>query len=45
MPGRKTRSRRLFAECRARMRAAEEAYRPILEEIESRLADTPADPA
>ncbi|MDH6705660.1 hypothetical protein P3T27_002382 [Kitasatospora sp. MAA19] len=45
MPGRKARSRRLFAECETRMRAAEEAYRPILDEIESRLARTPADPA
>ncbi|GAB7188468.1 hypothetical protein ATKI12_8299 [Kitasatospora sp. Ki12] len=45
LPGRKARSRRLFAECRALMRAAEEAYRPVLEEIEARLAHTPDGPA
>ncbi|MFE6055310.1 hypothetical protein ACFQ6N_31555 [Kitasatospora sp. NPDC056446] len=38
MPGRKARSRRLFADCEALMRAAERAYRPLLEEIEARLA-------
>ncbi|MGA5823307.1 hypothetical protein ACPC54_36270 [Kitasatospora sp. NPDC094028] len=45
LPGRAARSRRLFAECRARMRTYEEAYRPILEEIEARLASTSAGPA
>ncbi|MFD8749704.1 hypothetical protein ACFV0O_01760 [Kitasatospora sp. NPDC059577] len=45
IPGRRARSRRLFAECRTLMRAAEEAYRPVLEEIEARLAEAPADPA
>ncbi|MET9403528.1 hypothetical protein [Kitasatospora sp. NPDC002965] len=39
VPGRGARSRRLFAECGTLMRAAEAAYRPILDEIEARLAD------
>ncbi|MFG3053984.1 hypothetical protein ACGFZP_23925 [Kitasatospora sp. NPDC048239] len=41
-PGRRARSRRLFAECEARMRAAEEVYRPVREEIEARLAEAAA---
>jgi hypothetical protein len=42
MPGRKARSQRAFAECEARMRAAEAAYRPIREEIEARIAEAQA---
>ncbi len=45
MPGRRARSRRLFAECEAFMRRAEEAYRPILQEIEALLPYTPDQPA
>ncbi|MFJ9611979.1 hypothetical protein ACIRS1_37165 [Kitasatospora sp. NPDC101176] len=45
IPNRKARSRRLFAECLTRMRAAEEAYRPVLEAIEARLPQPPADAA
>ncbi|MGC0420989.1 hypothetical protein [Embleya sp. AB8] len=38
IPGRKARSRRSWERCVARMRAAEEVYRPVREEIEARLA-------
>lgn len=44
MPNRSARSRRLFADCEARMRRAEGAYRPILEQIEARIAATQAGP-
>ncbi|MFI6151787.1 hypothetical protein ACIBCA_03715 [Kitasatospora sp. NPDC051170] len=39
LPHRRARSRRLFAECEALMRRAEGAYRPILDEIEDRIAN------
>ncbi|WP_179853117.1 hypothetical protein [Streptomyces sp. 1331.2] len=45
LPWRRARSRRLFAECEAFMRRAEAAYRPILEEIEALLPQTPDHPA
>ncbi|KJS63274.1 hypothetical protein VM95_03340 [Streptomyces rubellomurinus] len=45
LPHRSARSRRLFAECAARMRTYEEAYRPVLEEIEARLPQASADPS
>lgn len=38
IPGRRKRSRDAWARCEARMRAAEEAYRPIRDEIEKRIA-------
>lgn len=44
LPGRQARSRRAFARCEARMRAAEEVYRPVRAEIEQRLAQVAADP-
>ncbi|MFF1902748.1 hypothetical protein [Kitasatospora sp. NPDC058218] len=43
LPGRRARSRQAFARCEAAMRAAAEAYRPVREEIEARLAQTSAD--
>jgi hypothetical protein len=39
LPGRAARSRRLFARCETRMRAAEDRYRPVREVVEARLAD------
>ncbi|MFD5466475.1 hypothetical protein ACFWIQ_27120 [Kitasatospora sp. NPDC127059] len=42
MPHRKARSRRLFAECLTRMRPYEETYRPILQDIEARIAEASA---
>lgn len=42
IPGRKARSRRAWAECEARMRAADAAYRPVRAEIEARLAEAAA---
>ncbi|WTW92676.1 hypothetical protein OG216_04470 [Streptomycetaceae bacterium NBC_01309] len=37
VPGRRRRSRQAWALCEARMRAAEAAYRPVKEEIETRI--------
>ncbi|MFD7447777.1 hypothetical protein [Kitasatospora sp. NPDC059827] len=45
MPHRRSRSRRLFAECLDRMHTYEDAYRPILTEIEARIAAAAADTA
>ncbi|MGV9264958.1 hypothetical protein ACWDRR_09875 [Kitasatospora sp. NPDC003701] len=45
LPGRAARSRQAFARCEAAMRAAAEAYRPVREEIEARLAQGAADRA
>ncbi|MBD0693280.1 hypothetical protein [Streptomyces sp. CBMA123] len=45
MPNRKARSRRLFDECLTRMRRYEETYRPILQDIEARIAEASADAA
>lgn len=42
VPGRRKRSREAWARCAARMRAAQEAYRPIREEIEQRIAQAAA---
>ncbi|MFF2080238.1 hypothetical protein ACFVXG_36450 [Kitasatospora sp. NPDC058162] len=44
MPHRKARSRRLFDACLTRMRTYQEAYRPILEEIEARIAAASSEP-
>jgi hypothetical protein len=44
LPGRGRRSRRAFARCESRMRAADAAYRPIREEIEARIARARASP-
>ncbi|OPC79267.1 hypothetical protein B4N89_35005 [Embleya scabrispora] len=41
-PNRRARSRRSWERCVARMRAAEERYRPTREEIEARVAATKA---
>ncbi|MFI1584325.1 hypothetical protein [Embleya sp. NPDC020630] len=41
-PNRRARSRRAWDRCVARMRAAEERYRPTREEIEARVAATKA---
>ncbi|WP_436772472.1 hypothetical protein [Yinghuangia sp. YIM S09857] len=42
IPGRRGRSRQAWADCEARMRAAEAAYRPVREEIERRIAEAEA---
>ncbi|UGQ12147.1 hypothetical protein LO772_00620 [Yinghuangia sp. ASG 101] len=44
VPGRRKRSRAAWARCEARMRAADTAYRPVRDEVERRLAQTPPDP-